>query len=150
MLFLHALLRSPVFEVLRKLGWQVVRQYRKVNYRDFENRSDDRQQGYFADGVIEDIITELSRFRNLLVITRNSSFAYKGNALGVDGIARELGVQYILEGSCAARGSVCVSPQQKTVWQPRRGVYWAGLSVWVRHGPRTMATGFPVSPQKRT
>jgi len=65
------------------------------------------------------------------VITRNSSFAYKGNALGVDGIARKLGVQYIRECSCAARGSVCASPQQKMAWQPRRGVYWAGLPVWV-------------------
>src|SRR5262249_49117100 len=70
----------------------------------FENRSDDPQQGYFADGVTEDIITELSRFRNLLVIARNSSFAYKGDALGVNAIARELGVQYILEGSVRRAG----------------------------------------------
>jgi TolB-like protein/Tfp pilus assembly protein PilF len=70
----------------------------------FENRSDDPQQSYFTDGVTEDIITELSRFRNLLVIAHNSSFAYKGKAIDMGAIARELGVQYVLEGSVRRAG----------------------------------------------
>jgi TolB-like protein/class 3 adenylate cyclase/Tfp pilus assembly protein PilF len=65
----------------------------------FENLSGDREQEYFADGVVEEITTALSRFRGLFVIARNSSFAYKGRALDVKQIGRELGVRYILEGS---------------------------------------------------
>jgi len=65
----------------------------------FTNMSGDSEQEYFADGVADDIITELARVRSLLVIARNSSFAYKGNAVDVRQIARELGVRYILEGS---------------------------------------------------
>ena len=65
----------------------------------FENLSGDPEQEYFADGVVEEIITELSRFRSLFVIARNSSFAYKGRAVDVKQIGRELGVRYVLEGS---------------------------------------------------
>jgi adenylate cyclase len=65
----------------------------------FENLSGDREQEYFADGIVEEIITALSRFRGLFVIARNSSFAYKGRAVDVKQIGRELGVRYILEGS---------------------------------------------------
>jgi TolB-like protein/Tfp pilus assembly protein PilF len=65
----------------------------------FENRSDDPQQGYFADGVTEDIITELSRFHSLFVIARNSSFQFRGKAVDVKRVGRELGVQYVVEGS---------------------------------------------------
>jgi TolB-like protein len=61
--------------------------------------SDDRKQEYFADGISEDIITALSRFRWFFVIARNSSFAFKGRAVDVKQVARELGVQYVLEGS---------------------------------------------------
>ena len=65
----------------------------------FANMSSDPDQEYFADGVADDIITELSCSRSLFVIARNSSFTYKGRAVGVTKIARELGVRYLLEGS---------------------------------------------------
>src|SRR5215470_16439862 len=65
----------------------------------FENMSDDPDQEYFADGVVEEIITALSRFRSLFVIARNSSFTYKGKAVDVKRVGRELGVRYVLEGS---------------------------------------------------
>jgi TolB-like protein len=65
----------------------------------FQNLSDDPDQEYFADGVVEDITTALSRMRWLFVIARNSSFTYKGRAVDVKQIGRELGVRYVLEGS---------------------------------------------------
>lgn len=65
----------------------------------FQNLSGDPEQEYFADGVVEDIITALSRIRWLFVIARNSSFTYKGRAVDVKQISRELGVRYVLEGS---------------------------------------------------
>jgi TolB-like protein/Tfp pilus assembly protein PilF len=64
----------------------------------FTNMSGDTEQEYFADGIVEDIITALSRFRQLFVIARNSSFAYKGRAVDVKQVGRELGVRYVLEG----------------------------------------------------
>jgi hypothetical protein len=57
------------------------------------------RQEYFADGIVEDIITALSRFRQLFVVARNSSFTYKGRAVDVKQVGRELGVRYVLEGS---------------------------------------------------
>jgi TolB-like protein/class 3 adenylate cyclase len=65
----------------------------------FHNMSDDPEQEYFADGVVEDIVTALSRIRWLFVIARNSSFTYKGRAVDVKQVGRELGVRYVLEGS---------------------------------------------------
>ena len=65
----------------------------------FENMSGDPEQEYFADGMVEDIITALSRLRWLFVIARNSSFTYKGRAVDVKQVGRELGVRYVLEGS---------------------------------------------------
>jgi adenylate cyclase len=65
----------------------------------FTNMSGDPEQEYFADGVVEDIITALSRFKWLFVIARNSSFTYKGRAVDVKQVGRELGVRYVLEGS---------------------------------------------------
>jgi TolB-like protein/Tfp pilus assembly protein PilF len=65
----------------------------------FQNLSGDPEQEYFADGVVEDIITALSRIRWLFVIARNSSFTYKGRAVDAKQIGRELGVRYVLEGS---------------------------------------------------
>jgi adenylate cyclase len=65
----------------------------------FANMSGDPEQEYFADGIVEDIITALSRFKALFVIARNSSFTYKGRAVDVKQIGRELGVRYVLEGS---------------------------------------------------
>jgi TolB-like protein len=65
----------------------------------FQDMSGDPGQGYFADGVVEEIITALSRFRQLFVIARNSSFTYKGRSVDVKQVGRELGVRYVLEGS---------------------------------------------------
>ncbi len=65
----------------------------------FTNMSGDPDQEYFSDGVTEDIITELSRFHSLSVVTRNSSFRYKGQAPKVQDIGRELGIRYVLQGS---------------------------------------------------
>ena len=70
----------------------------------FNNMSGDPEQEFFADGITEDIITELSRFRELFVISRNSSFKYKGQAVEVQKFARELGVQYVVEGSVRKAG----------------------------------------------
>ena len=71
----------------------------------FTNMSGDLEQEYFSDGVAEDIITELSRSRSLFVIARNSSFTYKGRAVNVKQVARELGVRYVVEGSVRRSGS---------------------------------------------
>ena len=65
----------------------------------FQNMSGDAEQEYFADGMVEDIITALSRIRWLFVIARNSSFTYKGRTVDVKQVGRELGVRYVLEGS---------------------------------------------------
>jgi TolB-like protein/class 3 adenylate cyclase len=65
----------------------------------FQNMSGDPEQEYFADGVVEDITTALSHFKALFVIARNSSFTYKGRAVDVKQVGRELGVRYVLEGS---------------------------------------------------
>jgi adenylate cyclase len=71
----------------------------------FTNLSGDPEQEYFADGLVEDIITGLSRVRSFFVIARNSSFTYKGRAVDVRQVSRELGVRYVLEGSIRKAGS---------------------------------------------
>ena len=72
----------------------------------------DPEQEYFADGMVEEIITALSRFKWLFVIARNSSFTYKGKAVDVKQVGRELGVRYVLEGSVRkAAGKVRITGQ---------------------------------------
>ena len=71
----------------------------------FQNMSGDPEQEYFADGMVEEIITALSRIRWLFVIARNSTFTYKGQALDVKQVGRELGVRYVLEGSVRKGGN---------------------------------------------
>ena len=71
----------------------------------FDNLSGDAEQEYFADGMVDEIITELSRIRWLFVIARNSSFTYKGKAVDVRQVGRELGVRYVLEGSVRKAGN---------------------------------------------
>jgi adenylate cyclase len=92
----------------------------------FVNISGDPEQEYFSDGITEDIITELSRFRNVAVIARNSSFAYKGKPVDIGKIGQELGVQYILEGSIrkvGQRGRITAqlihTPSRNHVWAER-------------------------------
>jgi adenylate cyclase len=71
----------------------------------FQNMSGDAEQEYFADGIAEDIITALSKSRWIFVIARNSSFTYKGRAVDIKQIGRELGVRYVLEGSVRKSGN---------------------------------------------
>jgi TolB-like protein len=71
----------------------------------FQNMSGDPEQEYFADGMVEDIITALSRFKQLFVIARNSSFVYKGKAIDIKQVGRELGVRFVLEGSVRKVGN---------------------------------------------
>jgi TolB-like protein len=71
----------------------------------FQNMSGDPEQEYFVDGMVEEIITALSRIRWLLVIARNSSFTYKGQTVDVRQVGRELGVRYVLEGSVRKAGN---------------------------------------------
>ena len=70
----------------------------------FQNMSGDPEQEYFSDGITEDIITNLSKYRGFFVIARNSSFTYKGQAVDVTRVGRELGVRYVLEGSVRKAG----------------------------------------------
>ena len=78
----------------------------------FENMSGDPEQEYFADGMVEEIITALSRFKSLFVIARNSSFTFKGRAVDVKEVGRRLGVRYVLEGSVRkAAGKVRITGQ---------------------------------------
>jgi adenylate cyclase len=92
----------------------------------FDNMSGDPEQEYFADGITEDLITELSRFQNLLVIARNSTFTYKGKATRVRDVARDLGVHYVVEGSVRRAGNrvrvtvqLIESKSEKHVWAER-------------------------------
>jgi len=71
----------------------------------FANMSGDPEQEYFADGMVEEIITALSRIRSLFVIARNSTFTYKGQALDLQQVGRELGIRYVVEGSVRRGGN---------------------------------------------
>jgi len=90
----------------------------------FANMSGDPEQEYFADGMVEEVITALSRIRWLFVIARNSTFTYKGQAVDVKEVGRELGVRYVLEGSVRkAGGRVRITAQ---LIEARTGAYlWA-------------------------
>src|SRR5213075_1836994 len=71
----------------------------------FQNLSGDPEQEYFADSLVEDIITALSRFKSLFVIARNSSFVFKAHSPDVREVGRRLGVRYVLEGSVRKAGN---------------------------------------------
>jgi TolB-like protein len=78
----------------------------------FDNMSGDPEQEYFSDGITEDIITDLSKLSGLFVIARNSAFVYKGTAVNIEQVGRELGVRYVLEGSVRkAGGEVRITAQ---------------------------------------
>jgi adenylate cyclase len=94
--------RSP--HVLRKGEALPLPSKPSIAVLPFDNLSGDRDQEYFGDGVVEEIITALSRFRQLFVIARNSSFTYKGRAVDVKQVGRDLGVRYVLEGSVRKAG----------------------------------------------
>ena len=89
----------------------------------FTNMSGDLEQEYFADGVVEDIITALSQFKSLFVIARNSSFTYKGKAVDIKQVGCELGVRYVLEGSVRKSGK-----RIRITWQLIEAA--TGVHIW--------------------
>ncbi|MGA8499116.1 MAG: winged helix-turn-helix domain-containing protein [Xanthobacteraceae bacterium] len=101
----------------------------------FQNMSGDPEQQYFADGMVEEIITALSRIRWLFVIARNSSLTYGGHAVDVKQVGRELGVRYVLEGSVRKAGSrVRISAQLIETA--------AGAHLWADHFDGTLEDVF--------
>jgi adenylate cyclase len=106
----------------------------------FTNMSGDPQQEYFADGMTEDIITELSRFRSLLVIARNSSFSYKGRSPKIQDVGRELGVRYVVEGSVRRTGN-----RLRVTAQLVEAA--SGVHIWADRFDREMADIFAVQDE---
>jgi TolB-like protein len=109
----------------------------------FQNMSGDPDQEYFADGMVEEIITALSRIRWLFVIARNSSFAYKGRAVDVKQVGRELGVRYVLEGSVRRTGDRVRITAQLIDAQ-------AGTHLWAEHFDGTLEDLFDLQDQVAT
>jgi TolB-like protein len=106
----------------------------------FTNMSGDRDQEYFSDGISEDIITALSKLRWFFVIARNSSFVYKGRAVHIAQIARELGVRYVVEGSVRRSGDrVRISAQLNDVS--------TGSHLWAERYDRDIADVFAVQDE---
>ncbi|MDN3277083.1 winged helix-turn-helix domain-containing protein [Frankia sp. RB7] len=106
----------------------------------FTNMSGDREQDYFSDGISEDIITALSKLRWFFVVARNSSFVYKGRAVHLNEIARELGVRYVLEGSVRRSGDrVRISAQLNDVS--------TGGHLWAERYDRELADIFAVQDE---
>ena len=96
--------RSTLAPVAKAPAWAPVTDRPSIVVLPFANMSADPEQEYFSDGICEDIITGLSKVSGLFVIARNSSFVYKGRAVNVPEIARELGVRHVLEGSVRKSG----------------------------------------------
>jgi adenylate cyclase len=106
----------------------------------FANMSGDPEQEYFADGIVEEIITALSRVRWFFVIARNSTFTYKGRAVDVKQVGRELGVRYVLEGSVRRAGNrVRISAQLIETT--------SGNHVWAERYDRELADIFAVQDE---
>ena len=106
----------------------------------FTNMSGDREQDYFSDGISEDIITALSKLRWFFVVARNSSFVYKGRAVHIHEVARELGVRYVLEGSVRRSGDrVRISAQLNDVA--------TGSHLWAERYDRELADIFAVQDE---
>ena len=109
----------------------------------FQNMSGDPDQEYFADGTVEEIITALSRIRWLFVIARNSSFTYKGQAVDVKRVGRELGVRYVLEGSIRKGGNRVRIAAQLIEAQ-------AGTHLWAEHFDGSLEDLFDLQDQVAT
>ncbi len=106
----------------------------------FQNMSTDPDQEFFADGITEDVITALSRFRELLVIARNSTFTYKGQSVNVQTIGRELGVRYVVEGSVRkAANRVRITAQLVEAD--------TGSHLWAEHYDRDLTDIFAVQDE---
>src|SRR5262249_30424210 len=106
----------------------------------FTNMSGDPEQEFFADGIAEDIITTLSRYPSLFVIARNSSFTYKGRAVDVKQVGRELGVRYALEGSVRKAGNRIRVTAQLVEAE-------AGNHVWAERYDRELADIFAMQDE---
>ena len=106
----------------------------------FENVGDDAQQGYFADGLTDDLITELSKISGLLTIARNSVFNYKNKGLDIRQVAKELGVRYVLQGSMRRAGE-----QLRINAQLIDGT--TGSHVWAERYDRTYADIFALQDE---
>lgn len=130
---------SKAFEVTIGLDFSIP-DYPSIAVLPFTAMSADPEQEYFGDGVTEDIITALSKVSRLLVVARNSSFVYKGRAVDVKTISRELGVRYILEGSVrSAGGRVRVTAQLIDAT--------TGLHVWADRYDRKLKDIFAVQDE---
>jgi adenylate cyclase len=106
----------------------------------FTNMSGDPEQEFFADGIAEDVITALSRYPSLFVIARNSSFTYRGRAVDVKQVARELGVRYVLEGSLRKAGNRIRVSAQLVEGE-------TGKHVWAERYDRELADIFAVQDE---
>jgi len=106
----------------------------------FENMSTDPDQEFFSDGITEDVITELSRFRALMVIARNSTFTYKGRSVNVQEIGRELAVRYVVEGSVRKVGNRVRITAQLVEAE-------SGSHVWAEHYDRDLTDIFAVQDE---
>src|SRR5262249_23229738 len=106
----------------------------------FANMSADPEQEFFADGIAEDVTTALSRYPSLFVIARNSSFTYKGRAIDVKQIGRELGVRYVLEGSLRKSGTRIRVTAQLVETE-------TGKHVWAERYDRDLADIFAVQDE---
>ena len=108
----------------------------------FNNLSGDKSQEYFADGMSEDLITDLSKISGLLVIARNSTFAYKGQQIDIRTVARELGVSYVVEGSVRkADGRVRITAQLINAD--------SGLHIWADRYDRELNNIFALQDEVR-
>lgn len=106
----------------------------------FVNMSGDSEQEYFSDGITEDIITELSRFRELFIIARNSTFRFKGKDIEIAEIAHKLGVQYVVEGSVRTSGKrVRITAQLVDIL--------SGSEIWADHNDRELVDFFVVQDE---
>ena len=106
----------------------------------FDNMSSDPEQEFLADGIVEDVTTELSRFRTLTVIARNSAFTYKGTPKDVREIAKELGVRYVVEGSVRRAGDRLRVTAQLIEAD-------TGAHLWAERWDRTMADLFDMQDE---
>jgi adenylate cyclase len=97
---------APEVELVETTPARVLPNKPSIAVLPFQNMSGDPEQEYFSDGMVEEIITALSRIRWFFVIARNSTAAYKGGAVDVKQVSRELGVRYVLEGSVRKGGTV--------------------------------------------
>ena len=97
--------KAPIEPQVKKQAQHHVPEKPSIAVLPFQNMSGDPEQEYFADGMVEDLITGLSRIKWLFVIARNSSFVYKGKAVDIRQVGRELGVRYVLEGGVRKAGN---------------------------------------------